>query len=96
MKISDSGMQAEHPLCPFPPFEAKLLPLLTSCRTVGLFDQSVATCRGTHLLVADVNQDLALPDGCPITPEPIGVNDLWDIEFTQESDQKVFAASVSR
>ena len=74
----------------FPPLESLLLSFLTPCRTVGLFNQVITARRGDHLLVVDVDQTGELPDRRPVAPELIGVNDFWDVVFTQQSDQEGF------
>ena len=53
-----------------------------------LFNQIVAACRGNHLLVVDIDQARDFPDRSAVTPKLIGVNDLWDIVFTQEPGQE--------
>ena len=57
---------------------------------MGLFNQIVAARRGDHLLVVDVDQAGDLPDRSTVAPQLIGVNDFWDIVFTQEPDQEGF------
>ena len=41
-----------------------------------------------HLLVVDVDQAGYLSDRSFVTPQLIGVNDLWDIVFTKEPGQE--------
>ena len=53
-----------------------------------LFNQIVAACRGNHLLVVDIDQARDFPDRSSVTPKLIGVNDLWDIVFTQQPSQE--------
>jgi hypothetical protein len=89
VKVGDSGVQTQELLSAFPPFESLLRSLLSSCGSVFLFDD-VAPGRGDHLLVVDVNQARDLPDGCPVAAELIGMDDLWDIVFSQQSGQEVF------
>ena len=55
-----------------------------------LFNQIVAARRGDHLLVVDVDQASDLLDRSAVTPQLIGVNDLWNIVFTQKPDQEGF------
>ena len=88
VEVGDSGVQVQKFLRAFPPLESLLLSFLTPCRTVGLFNQVITARRGDHLLVVDVDQTGELPDRRPIAPELIGVNDLWDVIFTQQSDQE--------
>ena len=88
VKVLDPGVQAQKFLRSFPPPESKLLPFLTPCGTVGLLDQVVATRCGNYLLVVDVDQAWDLPDRSAVTRQVIGVNDLWNIVFTQKPGQE--------
>ena len=88
MKIGYSGVQLKKSLRPPDLTKTKLLSLLTSCGTVRLFDQVVAACRGNHLLVVDIDEALDLPDRRAIAPQLIRVDYLWDVIFTQHSDQE--------
>ena len=89
MKFLDSGMQVQKLLRSFPPFKP-LLPFLTPCGRVGLFDHVVTSGRGDDLLAVDVDQAWDFPDRSAVTPQLIGMNDLWDIIFTQKPDQEGF------
>ena len=40
--------------------------------------------------MVDIDQAWDLPDRSAVTPQLIGVNDLWDIVFTQEPGQEGF------
>ena len=40
--------------------------------------------------MVDIDQARDLPDRRPVAPELIGVNDLWDLVFTQQSGQEGF------
>ena len=53
-----------------------------------LLNDVVAACRGDHLLVVDVSQARDLSNRGSVTPELVGMDDLWDIVFTQEPDQE--------
>ena len=86
-KIHGSGVQAEKFLRPFSPLESKLLSLLTPWWDGG---KIVAARRGDHLLVVDVDQAWDLPDRSVVVQQLIGVNDFWDIVFTQKPDQEGF------
>jgi hypothetical protein len=55
---------------------------------VFLFDDVVAPGRGDHLLVVDVDQARDLSDRGPVAAELIGMDDLWDIVFSQQSSQE--------
>ena len=83
MEVLDPGMQAEEFLGSFLPPKALLLPLLTSCSTMGLFNH-VITARATdHLLVVDMNQVWELSDRGSIAPQLVGTNRVWDIIFAE-------------
>lgn len=88
VEILNLGVEAQKFLRSFPPPESKLLPFLTSCRTVRLLDHAVAARYGGHVLVIAVSQTWNLPDCGPVTPQLIGLNDLWDIVFTQKKGHK--------
>ena len=88
MEVGDPGVQAQEFLSAFPPLEALLTSLLSPCGAVFLLNDVVAACCGDDLLVVDVRQTRDLPDRGPITPQLIGVNDLWDAIFTQQSGQE--------
>ena len=88
VKVFDPGVQAQEFLSAFSSFEALLILLLTPRGTVRLFNQIVAACRGNNLLVVDVDQTGELPDRSSVTSQLIGMNDAWNIVFTQESDQE--------
>ena len=88
MEVLDPGMQVKELLRSLLSLESLLLPLLTPCRTVELFDNIVTPSRGNHLLMADVDQARDFPDGRPVTPKLIGVNDPWDVMFTQQLGQE--------
>ena len=50
------------------------------------------------MLVVDVDHTRDFPDGRPVTPKLIGVNDLWEVMLTQEPSQeglRGFSVSVS-
>ena len=51
-----------------------------------MFDHGVAARHGDHLLVVDVSQPWNLPDRRSVTLQLIGVNNLWNVVFTQEPD----------
>ena len=48
----------------------------------------VAPCRGDHLLVIDVDQARDLSDSGSVAAELIGMDDLWDIVFSQQQRQE--------
>ena len=53
-----------------------------------MLNQIVAARRGDHLLVVDVDQAWDLPDRSVVVQQLIGVNDFWDVVFTQQSGQE--------
>jgi len=53
-----------------------------------LFNDIVAACCGDHLLVIDVSQVRDLSDRGPVTTKLVGMNDLWDVIFNQNSGKK--------
>jgi hypothetical protein len=55
-----------------------------------LFDDVVTPGRGDHLLVIDVDQAGNLSDRGSVAAELIGMDDLWDIVFSQQPGQEVF------
>jgi len=75
-------------LSAFPSFESLLTSFLSPCGAVFLLNHVVAPGRGNHLLVVDVNQARDLSYRSPITPQLVGVHDLWDIIFTQQPCQE--------
>ena len=81
MEVGHSGVQAQEFLSAFPPLEPLLTSLLSSCGAMFLLNNVVAAGRGDHLLVVDVSQARDLSDRGSITPELIGVNDLWNVCF---------------
>ena len=90
VEVGHSGVQTQEFLSAFPSPEPLLTSLLSPCGTVGLFDDVITARRGDHLLVVDVSQAGELPDRRPVAPELIGVNDFWDVVFTQEPGQERF------
>ena len=83
VEVLDPGVQAQKFPSTLSSFETLLTSLLTPCGTVRLLKQIVAAGRGDHLLVVDVDQARDLPDRGPVAAELIGVNDFWDIVFSQ-------------
>ena len=83
MKVLDLGVQAQKFLRAFPPPEALLVPFLTPCSTVGLFDHVVVSGGGDHVLVIDMKQARELPDRGSVTPQLIGTDRVWDIIFAK-------------
>ena len=72
----------------FSPSETLLTSLLSSCGSVFLLDDVVAAGRGNHLLMVDVDQARDLSNRGPVAAELIGMDDLWDIVFSQQPGQE--------
>ncbi|MGY2896742.1 hypothetical protein ACVWZX_004788 [Deinococcus sp. UYEF24] len=81
-------MQIQELLSAFPSPEPLLRSLLSSCGSVFLFDDVVTPGCGEHLLVVDVDQARDLSDRGSIAAELIGMDDLWDIIFSQQPGQE--------
>jgi len=90
VKVSNFGVQVEEFLRSFPPLESLLLSFLTPCRSVRLLNDVVALGCGDHLLVVDVSQARDLSNRGPVAAKLIGMDDLWDIIFSQQPDQEGF------
>jgi len=57
---------------------------------VFLLNDVVTARRRDHLRVVNVSQAGELPDRGSLTPELVGMHDLWDIVFSQQPDQEGF------
>ena len=90
IEVLNSGVQAQEFLSAFPAPESLLLPFLTPCGTVELFDHVAASRCGNHLMVDDVDEALNFSDLSAVTPQLIGVNDFWNVKFTQEPGEEQF------
>ena len=88
VKVGDPGVQTQELLSAFPPFESLLRSLLSSCRSVFLLNDVVTSGCGDHLLMVDVDQARDLSDRGPVAAELIGMDDLWDIVFSQQTGQE--------
>jgi len=88
VKVRDPGMYTQEFLSAFPPVESLLGSLLSACGSMFLQGDVVAVCRGDHLLVVDVSQAGDLSNCGSVTPELVGMDDLWDIIFTQQPGQE--------
>ena len=88
MKVLDPGVQAQEFLSAFSPSESLLTALLSPCGTVGLFDDVITSGRGDDVLVIDVDQTRDLSDRGSVAAELIGMDDLWNIVFTQQPSQE--------
>jgi len=53
-----------------------------------LFDDVMTACRGDHLLVVEVTQARDCSNRSAVTRELVGMDELWDIVFTQASGQE--------
>ena len=88
VEILDSRVQAQKFLCTFPPLESLLLSSLTPYGTVGLLNQVITAGCGNHLLVVDIDEARNFSDRSSVTPQLVGMNDLRDIVFIQETSQE--------
>jgi len=88
VEVLDSRVQAQKFLSAFPSPESLLTALLSPCGTVGLFNDVVTPGCGDHLLVVDVDQTWDLSDRGAITLELVGMDNLWDIVFSQQPGQE--------
>jgi len=88
VEVGEPRVQVQEFLGAFPPFEALLTSFLSSCRSVFLLNEVVAAGSGDYLLVVDICQARDLPDRGSITPELIGMDNLRDIVFSQQSCQE--------
>ena len=85
VQVGDSGVQTQEFLSAFLPFKPLLLSFLSSCRSMFLQGNVVTARGGDHLLVVDIYQARDLPNRGSVATELIGMNDLWDIVFFQQS-----------
>ncbi len=53
-----------------------------------LLNNVIAACRGDDVLVVDVDQAGDLSNRSPVAAELIGMDDLWDIVFSQQPGQE--------
>ncbi len=88
VKVGHSGVQTQEFLSAFPSFESLLRSLLSSCGSVFLLNDIVTACRGDHLLVVDVDQARDLSNRGSVAAELVGMDDVWNIVFTQKPDQE--------
>ena len=61
-----------------------------------LFNQVIAARRRDHLEVLHAVEHWKGSNGRPVTPELIGVNDVWDVVIHQQPFEKGLAACVSQ
>ena len=79
VKVRNAGMQGQNFLC-LPWFlETQLTLLLFPGLAVGLFNQVIAASRGNDLDVFHGVEHIQGSNGRPVTPELIGVNDVWNV-----------------
>jgi hypothetical protein len=90
VEVGDPGVQAQELLSAFPPLESWLLSFLSPCGSVFLQGDVVTPGGGDHLLMVDVDQAGNLSDRGSVAAELIGMDDLWDIVFSQQPGQDVF------
>ena len=88
VKVANSGVQVQEFLRSFLPLESLLLSFLTPCRSVRLLYDVVAPGCGDHLLVVDALQARELSNRGSVAAELVGMDDLWNVVFTQKPDQE--------
>jgi hypothetical protein len=88
VEVSDPGVQAQELLSLFLPFESLLGSLLSACGSVFLQGDVVTPGRGDDLLMVDVDQARDLSNRGPVAAQLIGMDDLWDIVFSQQPGQE--------
>ena len=76
-------MQGQKFLCSSRFLEAQLTSFLFPGWAVGLFNQVVAARSGNDLDVLHSVEHRKGSNGRPVTPELVGVNDLWDVVVDQ-------------
>lgn len=81
-------VQTQKRLCTFPPLEALLLSLLTSCKMVRLLGNVVAARGGSPVRMVHMIERRTCSIRGPAASPLIGMTDLWDRIFTQKSDQE--------
>ena len=90
VEVGHSGVQVQEFLSAFSSSEPLLTSLLSPCGSMFLFNDVVAARCRDHLLVVDASQARDLPDRGSITPQLIGMDDLWDVILTQEASHERF------
>ncbi len=90
MKIRDAGVQGKELLGSSSSFEAQLLPLVLAGWSMRLFHEVVTVGRRNDLNVLHGVEHRKLAQGrpVPVAPQLVGVNDLWDVIFPQQVDEK--------
>lgn len=88
MELRDSGVKGEKFLSSPPSLETESAAFLLPGRSMRVLDQIVATGCGDHLSVVHVVEHGKLPEGCPIAPEFVSVDQLWDVVFPKQADEK--------
>ncbi len=88
VEVGDLGVQSQELLSAFPSSEPLLTAFLSPCESVFLLNDVVTPGRGNHLLMIDVRQTRDLPDCGPVTSQLIGMNDLWNVAFSQQPGEE--------
>ena len=88
VQVRDAGVESQETLCPLSSPEAALLALVSSCRAMGLLDQVVAAGGGDNLNVLHGVEHRKFPKSGAITPELVGVDDLWYVVLTEQSTEE--------
>jgi len=90
VKVRNATIQGQKFLCPSWFLEAQLTSLLLPGRAMRLFNQIVAARRGNNLELLHSVEQRKRSNGRPVTPQLIGVNDIWDLVVHQQPFEKVF------
>ncbi len=85
VEVGDPGVQTQEFLSAFGSFESLLTLFLSPCGTVFLLNNVITAGCGDHLLVVYICQARDLPDRGSVTPELVGINDVGNIVFSQQS-----------
>ena len=88
VKVRDAGMQGQEFLRSAGILEANLTPLLLSCGPMRLFDQVVTSSSREHLDVLHNVEHRKFSKSRSVTPEFVGMNDVWHVIMHQKSFEK--------
>ena len=92
MEVRESGVQGKEFLSPSLPFKPELTAFLPPGRSMGLLDQIIATSCGHNLNVLHTVEHREFPQGRPVAPQLIGMNDLWHVVFPEQADEERFGS----
>ena len=81
-------MEVEEFQRPSSPFKAELTAFLLPCRSMRWLDQSGAAGCSHDLNVLHGVEHVEFPQGRPVAPQLVGVNDVWDVVLAEQVDEK--------